>query len=79
MTADLEAADDGKRISCDDVVRLSSGSDKGRKSGGSEGHKFLLETRVADPQKTYIYTHRYANQAFSSFKKDVFESQQSCL
>ena len=32
-----KVADDEKRISCDDVVRSSSGSDKGRRSGGREG------------------------------------------
>ena len=38
-------ADHGKRISCDDVVRSSSGSDKGRRSGGREGCAAALGRR----------------------------------
>ena len=38
----FRVADDGKRISCDDVVRSWSGSDKGRRSGGREGCDVLL-------------------------------------
>ena len=52
-------ADDRKRISCDDAVRSSSGSDKGRSSGGGKACQFVEADFAGGFKSTDVYICTY--------------------